>query len=383
MTATDRIFATARFAAGTVNRTTAMIDTPASMPTLRGETTGPVAESHRPVVMIPSSPSDQTAAFPHALVAAGLAEVEASIRAQAKAFDPAVEGYVEYVCNTSGKRIRPALVLLTGQACGGERPPLVKLGVVLELIHLATLVHDDIMDGASLRRGAPTAAVKWGSSLSVLLGDCLFAHALELAASFDTTHLSRKIARASSEVCSGEILQTQRRFDFNLSIEDYFRIIRMKTAALFASATELGAFLAGARPEVQEHLFHYGDALGTAYQIYDDLLDLVGQEKAAGKTLGTDLVKGKMTLPVLYLRDMASESQRAKLNKLLLRPEPIDVSVFAGIADYEGAIERSIHSARSLLEDARKSLLILPGNAHQEALESITRYLEGLLLKMH
>ena len=317
--------------------------------------------------------------FPFQLIAGRLVSVEEQIRAQSKAFDPAVEGYVDYVLGTSGKRIRPALSLLAGGACGEAGGDHEKLGIVLEMIHLATLVHDDIMDGAELRRSQPTAAARWGSSLSVLLGDCLFAHALEMAASFDSTWISRKIARASNEVCSGEILQTQRRFDLTLTIPEYFRIIRMKTAALFSAATELAAWLNGADETVQEHLRLYGELLGTAYQIYDDCLDLCGEEAKAGKTLGTDLVKGKLTLPVLYLMEDASEAQRGQLNKLILRQEPIDLSVLAGIANYAGAICRAVATAKGMLNEARAALLVLPGNDYTTALGGITGYLDALL----
>lgn len=317
--------------------------------------------------------------FPFSLIADRLAEVEEQIRAEAKAFDPSVEGYVSYVLGTSGKRIRPALSLLAGGACGVPGPEHAKLGVVLELIHLATLVHDDIMDGAALRRAQPTAAARWGNSLSVLLGDCLFAHALELATEFDSTHISRRIARAANEVCTGEILQTQRRFDLSLTIPEYFRIISMKTAALFSAATELAAWLSGASREAQENMARYGDLLGVAYQIYDDCLDLTGDEEVAGKTLGTDLVKGKLTLPVLYLLEDSNETQRAKLNTLILRQEPIDISVLAGIAGYAGAISRSVDTARGMLRDAREAVAILPENDYTTALNDITHYLDRLL----
>ena len=317
--------------------------------------------------------------FPFQLIADRMVSVESQIRSQSAAFDPAVTGYVEYVLGTSGKRIRPALSLLAGGACGGAGEDHEKLGVVLELIHLATLVHDDIMDGAELRRSLPTATARWGSSLSVLLGDCLFAHALEMAAGFDSTYISRKIARASNEVCSGEILQTQRRFDLALSIPEYFRIIRLKTAALFSAATELAAWLNGASEAVQESLRLYGELLGIAYQIYDDCLDLCGEETKAGKTLGTDLVKGKLTLPVLYLMEDATEGQRTQLNTLILRQEPLDLSVLAGIANYAGAVCRAVSTAKGMLAEARSALLILPGNDYTLALEGITRYLDPLL----
>ncbi|MGK0188096.1 MAG: octaprenyl-diphosphate synthase [Verrucomicrobiales bacterium] len=320
--------------------------------------------------------------FPFELVKPQLETIESRIRKQAKSFDPAVEGYVAYICNTSGKRIRPALSVLGGGATGEVTDAHIQLGVILELIHLATLVHDDIMDGADMRREMPTACARWGNSLSVLLGDCLFAHALELATEFDEVAISRKIARAANEVCTGEILQTQRQFDFKMSVEDYFEIIRMKTAALFSVALEVAAMLNGQSEAVQTGLKRYGEILGTVYQIYDDCIDLVGDEKVIGKTLGTDLAKGKLTLPILNLISRATESQREKLNRMLIQQEPIDVSVLAGIADYEGAIEDAIQTGRRMLAEAREELRVAcGGNPYSNALEQVSFYLEDLLMK--
>ena len=251
-----------------------------------------------PASFSPAGRSDQ---FPFALVRPELERVETSIREQVRAFDPAIEPYVSYVCNTSGKRIRPALSILAGGATGGVDEDHVKIGVILELIHMATLVHDDIMDGATTRRMVPTANSKWGNGLSVLLGDALFSHALSLATDFDSIEICRKVGRASREVCEGEILQTQRRFDLSLTKEDYFRIINMKTGALFAAATGLAGRLSGVSEETEARLYDYGMKLGAAYQIYDDCLDLVGAEEEVGKTLRTDLAKGKLTLPILNL----------------------------------------------------------------------------------
>jgi octaprenyl-diphosphate synthase len=218
--------------------------------------------------------------------------VEERIRQQARAFDPAVEGYVAYAIESNGKRLRPALALLAGGATGDICPSHFELAVVVELIHAATLVHDDILDGAEMRRGLPTANAKWGNAISVLLGDCLFAHALKISTGFPNGEVSRRIANAAAEVCSGEIIQTQRRFDLKLSVPDYYKIIEMKTAALFGVATELGAFINEASPEVITALRTFGMRLGSAYQIYDDCLDLAGDESQVGKTLGSDLRKG-------------------------------------------------------------------------------------------
>ncbi len=317
--------------------------------------------------------------FPFHLVRADLERVEAAILDQARAFDPGIEGYVSYVCRTSGKRIRPALAVLAGGATGGTHEGHTRLSVILELVHIASLVHDDIMDGADIRRAAPTAVAKWGSSLSVLLGDSLFAYALELAAEFDDVNVCRTIAKASRDVCTGEILQTQRRFDFGLSVPDYLKMIEMKTAALFAAACELGARLNEQPVAVQQALRDYGLKLGTAYQIYDDCLDIVGDEKTVGKTLRTDLARGKLTLPILFLLEAATDAQKQKLNRMLLKGEPMDTTILAGIADYEGSVERAIKFAQNMLMEARADLICLAATPHKQALEDIVSYLHSLL----
>jgi octaprenyl-diphosphate synthase len=326
-------------------------------------------------------PQGRSERFPFELVRPQLERVEASIRDQVRAFDPAVEPYVSYVCNTSGKRIRPALSILAGGALGEVHDNHLKIGVILELIHMATLVHDDIIDGAVTRRMIPTSNAKWGAGLSVLLGDALFSHALALATEFDDITICRKVGRASREVCEGEIVQTQRRWDLTLTKADYFRIIEMKTGALFAAATGIAAALSGADAETEAKLFDYGLKLGTAYQIYDDCLDLVGSEADVGKTLRTDLEKGKLTLPILNLLESASESQRSKLSKRIIEQQPLDLPVLVGIAEYEGAIESAVDTAREMLGTCRDHLVGLPGGEHVQALEQITWFLDALLVK--
>lgn len=324
-------------------------------------------------------PANGSELSPFAFLRPELDRVESRIRAQAEAFDPAVEPYVAYILNTSGKRIRPALAFLAGGATGEVTDDHHKLAVILELIHVATLVHDDIIDGAEIRRQAPTANAKWGNALSVLLGDCLFSHALMLSTEFEDTVIGRKVAIAANEVCSGEIIQTQRRFDMQLGREDYFDIIRKKTAALFAAAMELGARLNGQDAETCAALRDFGLHIGTAYQIYDDCIDLVGEESEFGKTLRTDLHKGKLTLPILNLLATATERQREKLHRLLLQREPIDVSALASIADYVGAIEASLDTGQELVAKSRDCLAVLPEGEHKEALQGIASFLAVLL----
>lgn len=321
----------------------------------------------------------QSVRFPFNLVQRHLEKVEVEIRSQAKAFDPAVEGYVAYVCDTKGKRIRPALAVLAGGATGNVNEAHTRLGVILELIHVASLVHDDIMDGADMRREMQTANAKWGNALSVLLGDCLFAHALDLATQFDSSDICRAIAKASREVCSGEILQTQRRFDLGLTIGEYLKILEMKTAALFSVATHMGAHLNHAPPEQCRALHEYGRLLGIAYQIYDDCLDLVGKEAKVGKTLGTDLAKGKLTLPILNLLGSASREEKLSLNELLLRHDSTDAASMAEFSGYRAALARSIDFAQDLSRQARQHLAAVPRNEYQEALATVTHFLDEQL----
>jgi octaprenyl-diphosphate synthase len=307
-----------------------------------------------------------------------LYSVEERIRAQARSFDPAVEGYVSYVCDKGGKRLRPALALLAAGATGKITSSHVDLAVVVELIHVATLVHDDIMDGAELRRDQPTANAKWGNSISVLLGDCLFAHALRLATGFDNTDVCRRIADAAAEVCSGEIMQTQRRYDLKLSTADYYRIIEMKTAALFSVACELAAFISGAGPVVISALKTFGSKIGTAYQIYDDCLDLAGTEEETGKTLGTDIRKGKFTLPVLLMLQHQG-ADAASLRTMLLAEENIDERQLTEMLARSGSISAAAQVSRRMLAEARASLEVIPVNKYVSGLQSIADHLIGLV----
>jgi octaprenyl-diphosphate synthase len=317
--------------------------------------------------------------FPFELVRPDLEKVEIAIRAQVRDFDSAVEPYITYICNTAGKRIRPALAILVGGANGEVTEDHRKIGVILELIHMATLVHDDIIDGATARRSMPTANAKWGNALAVLLGDALFSHALTLATDFNSIEICKKVGQAAREVCQGEIIQTQRRFDLTLSKKDYFQVIEMKTGALFAAATGLAAAVSGLSAEQENSLASYGMKLGTAYQIYDDCLDLVGSEEIVGKTLRTDLAKGKLTLPILNLLEASSEQQREEINRRILAEEEFDLPTLTGFAEYNDALARAVNTAVELLEECRKDIAFLAESDYKAALMQITHFLESLL----
>jgi octaprenyl-diphosphate synthase len=313
------------------------------------------------------------------LVQPHLDEVERRISRQAAAFDPAIEGYVAYAIGSRGKRLRPITALLSGGATGSIKSVHVDLAVIVELIHLATLVHDDIMDEAERRRAQPTVNARWGNSLSVLLGDCLFAHALNLSTNFDNAEISRAIARAASEVCSGEMIQTQRRFDLKLAIDDYFRIIEMKTGSLFSVAAELAARLSEAEDGIVDALKQIGMKLGSAYQIYDDCLDIAGSEAETGKTLGTDLRKGKLTLPVLMFLQSASAEDREQCRSLILEGRSEEITALLQTASTESALSGSIETGSDLIRDAQAKIEILAPNEYTEALFTLGDGLRELL----
>jgi octaprenyl-diphosphate synthase len=277
-----------------------------------------------------------------------LAKIEERIRFQVQEFDPAISGYVSYALDSNGKRIRPALVLLAARASGQITPAHLDLAIVVELIHLATLVHDDILDGAATRRGKPTAFAKWGPELSVLLGDCLFCHALKLSSNFEDHIISRKIADSAHEVCSGEILQTQRRFDLTLTQADYFKIIAMKTGALFRVSTELAAVLNGCRPEEVLALRNYGDYLGIAYQVYDDCLDLA-------------------------VLAQANEAERERLHAIILHGTDESRAELLAQVVARGGLKNAVRRIQGYLDQAIASLQVLPKSKYRDTLESLPR----------
>lgn len=242
-----------------------------------------------------------------------LAAVSSGLAQQIGAFDSEIAPYASYALANQGKQIRPALVGLSGLTQEEPNEDLVRLAIIIEMVHLATLVHDDILDEAEVRRSKPTLAASWGNEISVLLGDCLFAHAVSLAASYPTPEVCRAVARATNQVCSGEIIQTLQRRNPGVSRSDYFKVVGMKTGELFALSCEMGGALLGADPGRRAALREFGMTLGTAYQIHDDCLDLFGSEQSVGKSLGTDLASGKITLPLMIALEKASPADKRSL----------------------------------------------------------------------
>src|SRR5262245_50103421 len=232
-------------------------------------------------------------------IAADLAEVERVFSRKLDSHRGHVARLVAHLDHYNGKRLRPALLLLTARACGRVEPAHHVLGAVVEMIHTATLVHDDVLDDAQLRRHVRTVNAAWGNQASILLGDMLFSHAFHLASSVDE-QACEIIGSSTNRVCEGELHQITERGNLELSEEDYLDIIDGKTAELTACCCRLGALYAGSDDNTVESMSNYGRYLGLAFQIGDDLLDLTGVEATTGKTLGTDLAQQKLTLPIIH-----------------------------------------------------------------------------------
>ncbi len=304
-----------------------------------------------------------------------LETVNQRLAQQVQAFDPELAPYADYALNGQGKHLRPALVALIARALGPIHDAHVTAAVIIEMVHLATLVHDDVMDGAEIRRGRLSLAANWGTDIAVLFGDCLFARALTLAAGFPTPDVCRAVAIATNTVCSGEILQTRHRNDFQFTQQEYFKVLEMKTAELFALSCELSAQISGASAEQQSALRQFGLAFGTAYQLYDDCVDLFGTEAAAGKSLGTDLAKGKLTLPVLLLRERAQGPDRAQLEELVQAWRNGSMKRMAKLLAKYDTLAASAERIRLYLDHARRFLPALPAAIGRAGLEGLTDYL--------
>jgi octaprenyl-diphosphate synthase len=256
----------------------------------------------------------------YAPIVRDLEEVERVLARTVKSRYRQIDAVVDRVGHYRGKRLRPALLLLTARACGRVTPDHHILGAVVEMIHTATLVHDDVLDSATVRRHVATVNADWGNHTSILLGDYLFTHAFHLSATLGDARACRIIGESTNRVCEGELCQGLERGNLELGEDAYFDMIDGKTAELIACCCKLGALFSEAEPHVVECMTRFGRLLGLAFQIADDLLDLVGEERTTGKSLGTDLDQLKLTLPLIRLLERSPESLSVRLRQILCSP---------------------------------------------------------------
>jgi octaprenyl-diphosphate synthase len=305
-------------------------------------------------------------------IARDLDEVERILHETIASLRPGVDKLIAHLAPYRGKRLRPALLALTARACGRVEPAHHVLGAVVEMIHTATLVHDDVLDSATVRRHAPTVNAGWGNQASILLGDYLFTHAFHLSSTLDDVQACRLIGEATNRLCEGELHQIVQKGNLDLSEAEYFDIIDAKTAELTACSCRLGALYSGAGEEVVEQMTSYGRSLGIAFQIADDLLDLVGEEQTVGKSLGTDLEQQKLTLPVIHLLAGATTEQRMRLRALLQSSTPTKRAALARELEGSGALTYARRRAEAFAARAAADLDCLPPSACRSILETLT-----------
>ncbi|WP_298233170.1 octaprenyl diphosphate synthase [uncultured Azohydromonas sp.] len=273
-----------------------------------------------------------------------------------------------YIISAGGKRIRPRLVLLFARALGFEGPERFTLAAIVEFIHTATLLHDDVVDESSLRRGRQTANALFGNAASVLVGDFLYSRAFQMMVSVNRMRVLDVLANATNVIAEGEVLQLMNMHDPDLAIEDYLRVIRYKTAKLFEASARLGAVLAEADAVTEERCADYGRSLGTAFQLVDDLLDYQGDTQELGKNVGDDLREGKPTLPLLIAMARGTEKERLLIRHAIEHGEVERLPDIVQIVHRTGALEATREAARAQAEQARASLEALPDSEARKSL---------------
>jgi len=300
--------------------------------------------------------------------------VERLLAEQMTSDDPLVDELVKHGFRLGGKRLRPALVLLAGQSAGELVDDHIVLGAVVEMIHTATLVHDDVLDEADIRRHQKTVNARYNNEASVLLGDFLFTHAFYLASTLDSTFACRTIGRSTNIVCDGELRQLHSAGNFELKQADYLRIIDAKTAELCACCCRLGAFYAGADERQVQRLGEYGRALGIAFQIVDDLLDLTGDEHQTGKSLGSDAAKQKPTLPLIHFLATAQPADRRAALQTLQQPGTGSRPQLIELLFRSGSFQYAQDCARRYADTAWQQISALPENPATAVLRNLTRF---------
>ena len=303
-----------------------------------------------------------------ALVAADMREVDAVIQRRLASDVVMINQIANYIISAGGKRLRPMLVLLFTSALGFTGRERFELAATVEFIHTATLLHDDVVDESALRRGRQTANALFGNAASVLVGDFVYSRAFQMMVSVNSLRVLEVLADATNVIAEGEVLQLMNMHDPDLSVADYLRVIRFKTAKLFEASARLGAVLAQADTEVEESCAAYGRSLGTAFQLIDDLLDYEGATEQLGKNVGDDLREGKPTLPLLLAMERGTAAERELIRHAIEHGEIDRLPEIVEIVRHTGAIDATRAAARAEADKAREALSVLPPSVFREAL---------------
>jgi octaprenyl-diphosphate synthase len=330
----------------------------------------PPATASRPA----AAPELPPLAAIQALVAADMDGVDALIRRRLASDVVLVNQIAEHIVAAGGKRLRPMLVLLAARAMGYDGRDHLQLAAVIEFIHTATLLHDDVVDGSDLRRGRSTANALWGNAPSVLVGDFLYSRAFQLMVELDRMEVMRILADTTNRIAEGEVLQLLHVNNPDVDEAAYLRVIERKTAVLFAAATELGAVLAGSGAAAAAALHDFGLNLGIAFQIADDVLDYTADAATLGKHLGDDLAEGKATLPLIHAMAHAPASQRGELRRVVEQGDTAAMPAVLAAIEATGGIAHAQRRASDFAARALAALAPLPDNAFRAALAGLAHH---------
>jgi octaprenyl-diphosphate synthase len=297
-----------------------------------------------------------------------MAEVDQVIHRRLASEVVLVNQISHYIVNAGGKRVRPMLLLLIARALGCDSPQRHELAAVVEFIHTATLLHDDVVDESDLRRGRKTANALFGNAASVLVGDFLYSRAFQMMVSTNRLRVMDVLAEATNVIAEGEVLQLMNMHDPDISVNDYLKVIEYKTAKLFEASARLGAVLMDAPKELEEACASYGRTLGTAFQLIDDLLDYEGSTAELGKNIGDDLREGKPTLPLLVAMQRGTAEQRDLIREAIIHGEVERMPQIVEIVKATGALEATREAALAQAELAKQCLTELPASEFKDAL---------------
>ena len=302
------------------------------------------------------------------LIGPDMKAVDAVIRERLHSEVVLVRQVAEYIIQSGGKRLRPALVLLSAGALGYRGTHHHELAAVVEFIHTATLLHDDVVDESDLRRGRQTANAMFGNAASVLVGDFLYSRAFQMMVEIDDMRIMRVLSDATNVIAEGEVLQLMNCHDADLDEARYMQVIRYKTAKLFEAAAQLGAIIGGGSPEIERSMADYGMHLGTAFQLIDDVLDYSGAEDETGKHLGDDLAEGKPTLPLIYVMQNGTAEQAACVRHAIENGGRDDFQNVLAAIRATGALAHAKRQATIEAERASAALEVLPASQYKDSL---------------
>ncbi len=309
-----------------------------------------------------------------ALVANDLQEVDRVIRNRLASDVVLVNQVAEYIIGSGGKRLRPLVVVVAAKACGSQNQRHTEAAAIIEFIHTATLLHDDVVDGSKLRRGQDTANAVWGNEASVLVGDYVYSRSFEMMVSLDSMRIMDVMSRATNRIAEGEVLQLMNAHDPDCTEERYFEVIYRKTAQLFEAGTQVAAILTDSPSHIEEAMTRYGRHLGTAFQLVDDALDYRAARDVLGKNLGDDLAEGKPTLPLIYALKNGTDEQRTLIRSSIENGSTDALPQITAAIESTGGLAYTARLARQEASLAIEALAVLPDSQYKQALRELADF---------